>query len=164
MSIYLLSSFDTDFSFCSWRVLWLTVLKTDPFCADQNACALIEAFWAEPDPMHPSKPLPTAPGIVWMLGGMNVVRGKVAYGRNEKSQVTTGQTPEEEVINMTPHIMILPLAIDPAEANLPSVYDPNKPLRQWVMAVGTPIAHLHVHFSDLVHKALMSVSEKSDNE
>ncbi len=136
----------------------------DPFCADQNSWAFIAAFWAEPDPMHPSKPLPTAPGIVWMLGGMNVVRGKVAYGRDEKSQVTTGQSPQEEVINMTPHIMILPLPIDPAQANLPSVYDPTKPRRQWVMAAGTPIAHLHVHFPDSVHKALISVGAKSDNQ
>ena len=40
----------------------------DPACFDQNAWAFFQAFWAEPNPMKPSKPYPTAPGVVWMLG------------------------------------------------------------------------------------------------
>lgn len=136
----------------------------DSLCADQNAWAFLEAFWAEPDPMKPSKPLPRAPGIVWMLAGMNIVRGKVAYGKDEKSQVQTGHQepqsgakPDEEIINMTPHIMILPLPLDPKAAQLSGVYDPHHPLAMWTMAPGTPVAHLHVHFPDSVHQNLMTI-------
>jgi len=93
----------------------------DPLCADANAWAFIEAFWSEPDPMNPRSPLPDTPGVVWMLGGMNIAKGLVAYGTDNESMVQTGQTAEdsEEVINMTPHIMILPLVVDPEAANLP---------------------------------------------
>lgn len=137
----------------------------DSFCADQNAWVFLEAFWAEPDPMKPSKPLPHAPGIVWMLAGMNVVRGKVAYGQDEKGQVQTGHSgmahsaakPEDEIVNMTPHIMILPLPMDPKAAQLSGAYDPHHPLAMWIMAPGTPIAHLHVHFPDIVHQNLMAI-------
>ena len=134
----------------------------DPKCADQNAWAFYEAVWAESDPLHPTKPLPTAPGLVWMLAGMPVVKGKVSYGKGDVGLVEIVQksgadTEEEEIINMTPHIMILPLPLDPAAAQLPHVYDPNHPTRQWVMAAGTPLAHLHVHFTDAVHQALRAI-------
>lgn len=132
----------------------------DSLCADQNAWAFIEAFWAEPTPMKPSKPLPQAPGIVWMLAGMNVVQGKVAYGKGDKAMVKTAHAasdPKQQIINMTPHIMILPLPIDPTKADLSGSYDSKNPLAMWVMAPHTPIAHLHVHFPTAVHKALMTV-------
>ena len=137
----------------------------DSFCADQNAWAFMEAFWGEPDPMKPSKALPRAPGIVWMLAGMNVVRGKVAYGRDEKSQVHSGHPgmaqsgvkPGDEIINMTPHVMILPLPMDPKAAQLSGAYDPSDSLAMWIMAPGTPVAHLHVHFPDIVHRNLMAI-------
>ena len=132
----------------------------DSFCADQNAWAFIEAFWTEPDPMNPSKPLPQAPGMVWMLAGMNVVQGKVAYGKGKAAMIQTGQTvsdPEQQIINMTPHIMILPLPLRPEKAQLSGSYDPNQPLAMWVMAPHTPIAHLHVHFPETVHQELMRI-------
>lgn len=132
----------------------------DPLCADQNAWAFIEAFWSEPDPMNPRNPLPSAPGLVWMLGGMNIAKGLVAYGADADTLVETAQAEDnEEVINMTPHIMILPLAVDPEVANIPDAYSPTDPYRQWAMAAGTPIAHMHVHFSDSLHQALMAVGK-----
>jgi len=133
----------------------------DPLCADPNAWAFIKAFWSDPDPMNPRSPLPDAPGVVWMLGGMNIAKGLVAYGTDNESLVQTGQAAEdsEEVINMTPHIMILPLAVDPEAAGLAGAYAPDEPHRQWVMAAGTPVAHLHVHFSDSLHRALMAVGK-----
>lgn len=142
----------------------------DSFCADQNAWLFIEAFWAEPDPMKPSKSLPRAPGIVWMLAGMNVVRGKVAYSHDDKSHVQTGHhgmapsgalSKKEDIINMTPHIMILPLPLDPKASQLSGAYDPHHPLAMWIMAPGTPIAHLHVHFPDTVHQTLMTIPPPS---
>ena len=133
----------------------------DSFCADQNAWSFIQAFWAEEDPMHPAHQLPRAPGLVWMLAGMNVVGGKVAYGKDEKSSVTTGPAHAghansgTDIVDMTPHIMILPLAVQPDNAHLPGTYDPETPI--WIMAPGTPTTHLHVHFSDPVYKALMAL-------
>ena len=132
----------------------------DCFCADQNAWAFIDAFWAEANPMKPSKPLPQAPGIVWMLAGMNVVQGKVAYGKGQTAMVKTGQTAadqNQQIINMTPHIMIPPLPLRPEKAQLSGSYDPNQPLAMWVMAPHTPIAHLHVHFPEAVNQELMRI-------
>jgi len=137
----------------------------DPLCADQNAWAFLEAVWAEPNPLKPQKPYPTAPGLVWMLAGMNVVKGKVAYGKDDKATVATGHdhgagAKEGETISMTPHLMILPLPIDPKAASLSGTYDANNPLSMWVMAPNSPLQHLHVHFPDAVYKALMSPAAK----
>jgi len=137
----------------------------DPLCADQNAWAFLEAAWAEANPLKPSKPYPTAPGLVWMLAGMDVVRGNVSYGKGSAATVTTGTgdhmkehgagAPASDVISMTPHLMILPLPIDAKVAGLSDKYDEKTPLSMWVMAAGSPIQHLHVHFPDAVYKALM---------
>jgi hypothetical protein len=54
----------------------------NPFCADQNAWAFITAFWeeADPDPIEPFKPLPSASGLILMLAPMNVLKGQVGDG------------------------------------------------------------------------------------
>ena len=52
----------------------------DPICADQNAWAYFDAVWAESNPLNPSKPLPTVPGMAWMLSGMNISAGGIKYG------------------------------------------------------------------------------------
>jgi hypothetical protein len=69
----------------------------DSACADQNAWAFLEAFWAEPDPMKPSKPLPRAPGIVWMLAGMNVVQGKEGTLLNYLNNFATARSGSNRV-------------------------------------------------------------------
>jgi hypothetical protein len=116
----------------------------DCFCADQNAWAFIQANWAL-DPKKP-QPLPTAPGLVWMLAGMNI---SAAGGHDHNVSA-------KDAITMTPHIMILPLPIDAEAAGLRTAYDPKDPLTQWVMMSKTPAEHLHVHFSEPVKKALMA--------
>lgn len=132
----------------------------DPLCADQNAWAFFEAIWAEEDPLNPSNPLPIAPGLVWMLPGMNIAGGEVSYGAGSDGRLRIGGEAggvTDTIINMTPHIMIWPLPIDAELAELPVVYDAISPPGQWVMAGGTTVAHLHVHFSDATAEALKAI-------
>lgn len=132
----------------------------DPLCADQNAWAFFELIWAEEDPLNPSEPLPMAPGLVWMLRGMNIAGGEVSYGTGGDGRLRIEDDAgamADTVINMTPHIMIWPLPIDAEVAELPAVYDAVSPPAQWVMAGGTTVAHLHVHFSDATAEALEAI-------
>jgi hypothetical protein len=92
-----------------------------------------------------------------MLGGMNIAGGQVSYGRGEEGQIETGDSGDDTVINMTPHIMIWPLPVDPQIAELDDVYDAVTPPDQWVMAAGSPMAHMHVHFSEAMLRALMEI-------
>ncbi len=134
----------------------------DPLCADQNAWAFLQASWSEANPLKPSKPLPTTPGLVWMLAGMNVTKAGVALGKDAKASTQVANHEHAhgggpgETIAMTPHLMILPLPVDPTAAKLSGSYDPASPMSMWVMAPNTPIEHLHVHFPEPVVKALMS--------
>jgi hypothetical protein len=125
----------------------------DPFCADQNAWAYLQRVWSEPDPLHPSQPFPRAPGLVWMLAGMNVVNGRVSYSKDDRVTIRAGAA-GSGTITMTPHVMILPLPVDAATAELPIAYDPDHALAMWVMGGGTPTAHLHVHLSPATYRAL----------
>lgn len=146
----------------SLRLQQPALAHPDPLCADQNAWAFFEAIWAEDDPLAPSETLPSAPGLVWMLRGMNISGGQVRYGRAEDGQLHVGGEPEagsesDAVVNMTPHVMIWPLRIDPHVAQLPEVYDVLAPPAQWVMAGGTTVAHMHVHFSEATYAALAAI-------
>jgi hypothetical protein len=137
----------------------------DPFCADPYAWAFIQAFWTEEDP-HPTegiRPLPRAPGLVWMLVRMPGVTSHVAAGKDAQVLVQTrlmgaepGADQAADSIAMTPQLTILPLPIDPA-AELPGTHDPTHPLTLWMLARGTPIGHLHVRFPDAVHQALTTI-------
>jgi hypothetical protein len=129
----------------------------DPWCLDQNAWAFMTAVWAEKDPLHPQKPYPTAPGLAWMLAGMNIKQGAMAIGKDEKSVVKTMATDKagKEIIQMTPHVMIMPVPFNEKAANLPTSYHQDDPLNSWIMAAGTPIEHLMVHFSDAAVKGMM---------
>jgi len=132
----------------------------DPLCADQNAWAFFEAIWSEEDPLNPSASLPMAPGLVWMLRGMNIASGEVSYGSGSEGRLRIGGDAggvTDTIINMTPHVMIWPLPIDAQLAELPAVYDAISPPTQWVMAGGTTVAHLHVHFSDATAEALEAI-------
>lgn len=134
----------------------------DPLCADQNAWAYFEAVWAESNPLKPSKPLPTVPGMVWMLAGMNISAGGITYGEDGDSVVgimsNMDKSGSDDHVQMSPHIMILPLPIDAKDAALPVTFDPNNSESTWVMAAGTTLAHVHVHFTEESREALLRVS------
>jgi hypothetical protein len=134
----------------------------DPLCADQNAWAYFAAVWAESNPLKPSKPLPNVPGMVWMLAGMNISAGGITYGDDGDSVVgimndmdTSGS---DDHVQMSPHIMILPLPVDAKTAELPVTFDPTSSDRTWVMAAGTTLAHVHVHFTGEAREALLQIS------
>jgi hypothetical protein len=130
-----------------------TLPYPDPFCADQNAFAYMRAVWNERDPLRPVRPFPSAPGLVWMLAGMNVMHGAAGHSADVTASLKVGSKHQGN-ITMTPHLMILPLPLDPLTADLPGGYDPNQELAMWIMGANTPTAHLHVHFTPATFKAL----------
>jgi hypothetical protein len=60
-----------------------TLPYPDPMCLDQNAWSFIQALW------NRETPLPTAPGLVWMLAGMNVTKGAVDIVARKISTTTS---------------------------------------------------------------------------
>lgn len=118
----------------------------DPMCLDQNAWSFIQALW------NKKKPLPTAPGLVWMLAGMNVTKSAVDIGA---STIATKGAMDEKVVQMTPHVMIMPLPSNESAAGMTTKYNLENPLDAWIMAAGKPHEHLMVHFSAEDTKALM---------
>jgi len=134
----------------------------DPICADQNAWAYFDAVWAESNPLNPSKPLPTVPGMAWMLGGMNISAGGIKYGQDGDSVVSimsnSGMSSGDDHVQMSPHIMILPLPVDAQEAEMPVTFDPTNSDSTWVMAAGTTLAHVHVHFTEAMRDALLRIT------
>ena len=56
---------------------------------------------------------------------------------------------------MTPHVMILPMPFNGANATLSTDYQLHDPLGSWIMAAGKPHEHLMVHFSAEDTAALM---------
>ena len=120
----------------------------DPMCMDQNAWAFLQAVWAEKNPLKPEKPYPTAPGLVWMLAGMNVDKGAVVVGASEVAVVEPAAgAAGGGTFQMSPHVMIMPLPVAQTSAALPTKYDLHHPLGPWIMAAGTPYEHLMMHFS-----------------
>jgi len=120
----------------------------DPMCMDQNAWAFMKAVFSEKNPRNPERPYPTAPGLVWMLAGMTVTKGGIVVGASEIAVLeATGGKADAEVFRMTPHIMIMPAPFNEKAAGMKTAYDLDHPLRAWIMAAGTPIEHLMVHFS-----------------
>jgi hypothetical protein len=138
----------------------------DPFCADAQAWAFIQAYWTEedPEPTEAIRPLPRAPGLVWMLMGLPEATGHVAA--SEETQVLVqarlmGAAPGAghaavDAVTMTPQLMILPLPINPAATGLPGTYDPTHPLISWMLVRGTPIGHMPVPVPAAIHQALMA--------
>ena len=118
----------------------------DPMCLDQNAWTFIQALW------NNKKPLPTAPGLVWMLAGMNVTKSAVDIGA---STIATKGATDAKVVQMTPHVMIMPLPSNESAAGMTTKYNLENPLDAWIMAAGKPHEHLMVHFSAEDTKALM---------
>lgn len=131
----------------------------DPMCMDQNAWAFMKAVFSEKNPAQPEKAYPTAPGLVWMLAGMNVAKGAVLVGASEVAVLKAGGgDPEAKVFQMTPHIMIMPMPFEKT-TGLPEAYDIEHPLDPWIMAAGTAIEHLMVHFSPEDITAMMKAGE-----
>jgi hypothetical protein len=120
----------------------------DPMCLDQNAWSFLQALWSK------KQPLPTAPGLVWMLAGMNVAKGAVDIGAGAIS--TTAGATDAKVVQMTPHVMIMPLPFDKKAASSKTKYNLEHPLDAWIMAAGEPHEHLMVHFSAEDTKALIA--------
>jgi hypothetical protein len=94
---------------------------------------------------------------------MNVVKGEVSDGRNEQAFVHAGaiqcaSKAVADIISMTSQLMILPLPIAPAVAQLLGAYDPRNPLTMWMMARGTPIGQVHVYLPDAVHQVLTAIA------
>lgn len=128
----------------------------DPMCLDQNAWAFLQALWTGKS----EDALPTAPGLVWMLAGMNVTKSAVDVGASTIAMTEhTSEAGETEVLQMTPHVMILPLPLDERSARLTTRYSVDEPLDAWIMAAGKPHEHLMVHFSDQDAMALMKTGE-----
>lgn len=120
----------------------------DPMCMDQNGWAFMKAIFSEKNPARPEKPYPTAPGLVWMLAGMSVAKGAIAVGASEVAVLeASGGNSDAKVFQMTPHVMIMPMPFNEKAAGLPTAYDLEHPLNPWIMASGTAIEHLMVHFS-----------------
>lgn len=131
----------------------------DPMCFDQNAWAFMKALWAEKNPLKPSKPLPTAPGLVWMLAGMGVPDGMLRKGNESVAQLkvdSMGKT----IAQLSPHIMIMPLPVNAKSSNMPYQYDPDNPSQTWLMAAGTAIEHVMLHVTDDDVKAMMQHNPK----
>jgi hypothetical protein len=132
----------------------------DPMCLDRNAWSFLQAVWSAGAVEHGEDHLPTAPGLVWMLAGMNVSRDAVDVGA---SGVNVAQNTSEmagtKVIQMTPHVMIMPLPLSESTAGVAANYNLNDPLASWIMAAGQPHEHLMVHFSAEDVDAMMSPAE-----
>ena len=123
----------------------------DPMCLDQNAWSFIQALWSK------KKPLPAATGLVWMLAGMNVTKSAVDIGAS--TIATTIGAKDAKVVQMTPHVMIMPLPANESAAGMTTKYNLENPYDAWIMAAGKPHEHLMVHFSAEDTKALMEPSK-----
>ena len=148
----------------SLRFATFPLPSPDPFCADPHAWAFIQAYWTEEDhdPTEAIRPLPRAPGLVWMLAGMHGVTGHVAAGKDEQALVQTRLTrtaqgaghAAADTISLTPQLLILPLPLDPAASEFPGTSDPTRPLTLWMRVRGTPIGYVPVPVPEPVDQAL----------
>ncbi|RAI03963.1 hypothetical protein DLJ53_05710 [Acuticoccus sediminis] len=131
----------------------------DPMCLDQNAWAFLSAIWS--GKAKDGGTLPTAPGLVWMLAGMNVSKTAVDVGA--ATFVATSGTQSNQaggdVVQMSPHVMVMPLPLNEGAAELTTSYSLEDPIRPWIMAAGLPHEHLMVHFTDKNTQALMNPGE-----
>jgi hypothetical protein len=100
-----------------------------------------------------------------MLAGVNVVKDQVVSGRDLQALAPTEHTGVAQrnsqaaaaTSTMTPQLMILPLPLDPAAAQLPGIYDPAHPLTLWMLARGTPIGLAPVRMTQVAQQALSAI-------
>jgi hypothetical protein len=69
-----------------------------------------------------------------MLAGMSIQKGAVAMGKSDTAVVKAimGQD-AGEMLQMTPHMMIMPAPFDKSAAKLPTSYSLDSPLNAWIM-------------------------------
>ncbi len=118
----------------------------DPMCLDPNAWAFVSATWSEKNPLKPTKPYPTTPGMIWMLAGMSAPGGKVAHADSPDAEYKIG-VDSKKIVRLSPHIMVTPLPVKGKQSLLGHKYDTQEPYATWVMAAGTPFEHVMLHFS-----------------
>ena len=118
----------------------------DPMCLDQNAWNFVKHLLSEKNPMKPSRPYPTAPGLCWMLAGMAVKGGMVEFGSGTQVEVTVAKS-GVKIVRISPHLMIMPFPVNERTAGMSTKYDTANPVASWIMAAKTPIEHVMVHFS-----------------
>lgn len=130
----------------------------DPMCLDRNAWSFLQAIWS--GGAAEGRALPTAPGLVWMLAGMNVSRDAVDVGASavEVARETSGMG-GADVVQMSPHVMIMPLPFSKSAAGMTTSYALDDPLASWIMASGQPHEHLMVHFPAEDVEAMMRPEE-----
>lgn len=127
----------------------------EPMCLDQNAWHFFKHVSSEKNPMKPSRPYPTAPGLVWMLAGMALKGGMVNIGSDTQFEVTVAKS-GAKIVRISPHLMILPFPVNEKTAGISTKYDTDKPGASWIMAAKTPIEHVMVHFSEQDVQAMMN--------
>jgi len=130
----------------------------DPMCLDQNAWNFFQVLWLQKNPLKPSRPYPTAPGLVWMLAGMGVSKGMVKIGSSGKAEMAVAKS-GKKITRLSPHVMIMPLPMNEKISGMAATYDPDNPDASWVMMRGTPIEHLMIHFSTKVTKSMMETGQ-----
>ena len=135
----------------------------DPMCLDQNAWRFFQVLWSEKNPMQPSRPYPTAPGLVWMLAGMGLGEGMVKIGSSGDAEVAVAKS-GQKIARISPHVMIMPFPVDEKTSGMESNYDPSRPEASWVMFAGTPIEHVMVHFSEQAVRSMMETGPDSKTE
>ena len=100
----------------------LPCLSRTHACFDQNAWAFFQAFWAEPNPLQPKTPYPTAPGVFWMLGGMAVSDGMLQVGTEKEAEAVVMDS-GSKIVRLSPHLMIMPLPVAEGDSLLQGKYD-----------------------------------------
>jgi len=141
--------------FLSTRVGKPPMPYPDPMCLDQNAWNFVKHFFSEKNPMKPSRPYPTAPGLCWMLAGMAVKGGMVEFGSGTQVEVTVAKS-GVKIVRISPHLMIMPFPVNERTAGMSTKYDTANPVASWIMAAKTPIEHVMVHFSEKEVSAMMN--------
>ena len=112
---------------------------------------------SEKNPMKPSRPYPTAPGLCWMLAGMAVKGGMVDIGSGMQVEVTVAKT-GVKIVRISPHLMILPFPVNEKTSGMSTKYETDHPGASWIMAAKTPIEHVMMHFSEQEVRAMMNAN------
>ena len=142
--------------FQSTRVGKPSLPYPDPMCLDQNAWNFMRHVLSEKNPMKPSRPYPTAPGLVWMLSGMALKGGMVELGSSDTQVEVTVAKSGVKIVRISPHLMIMPFPVNEKTAGMSTKYNAAYPGASWIMAAKTPIEHVMVHFSEKEVSAMMN--------
>ena len=109
--------------FQSTRVGKPSLPYPDPMCLDQNAWNFMRHVLSEKNPMKPSRPYPTAPGLVWMLSGMALKGGMVDLGSSDTKVEVTVAKSGVKIVRISPHLMIMPVPGNEKSAGMATKYN-----------------------------------------